>query len=637
MRAFTSASHFCLPVLLLALAGCSTGVTVNTIGTTPIGNIGGRVMGGHQPINGAEIFMFENGTGGTGGASKSLLDNGGSNTHKVNGGSTPFKNFYYVLTDATGSFSLGGDYTCDSGDQVYLVSYSGDPGGGTNTAAELMAVLGNCPSGGNLATQVPFVELNEVSTVAAAYALAGYAVDPTDISTTGTTLAATGIANAAASAALLYDISGVVNSGLGRTATPNGNGTVPQKTINALANSIATCIDSTGPTSPACTSLLGHAGSTGGTTGTIPTDTATAAINIAHYPAAAASTIYNVAPLAGQPFLPTLSSAPTDLTITISYSGGGLTSNSSSLPQGHGMDIDASGNVWIAEYAGTVLSKFSPLGVATSYSLALNNPMALAIDSASANVWISSYTGATGHVTKYPIGGTYVNYTTGIVSPTSIAVDGAGQVWVGNSNNNSLVALNASTGAVNTTTTGNGVSEPYSIAIEPGATGNVWVGNNFVNDFSVFTHAGATYATSTTYGSLGYSTGNAIDASNNVWFATNNGTGALSKIVAAATSGTAIETGTPTYGVAIDGNGDAWATTRAGGKILHYASAASPAMVALTPSTGGAPEAIAIDGAGNVWFEDRNSAALLEMIGAATPVVTPIAYGTTNTKLGTRP
>ena len=77
----------------------------------------------------------------------------------------------YVATGGTGGFSLTGDFTCTSGQQqIYVLALGGNAGQGANPAAGLMAAIGSCPSGGGSPV---FATVNEVTTVAAAYALAG--------------------------------------------------------------------------------------------------------------------------------------------------------------------------------------------------------------------------------------------------------------------------------------------------------------------------------------------------------------------------------------------------------------------------------------------------------------------------------
>jgi hypothetical protein len=105
----------------------------------------------------------------------------------------------YVATGSNGAFSLTGDYSCSSGQQLYMYVL-----GGTNAAAGLMAVIGSCPASGSPAIAVA---VNEVTTIAAAYALAGFATDATHVSSSGTALAQVGIANAFANAANLANVS----------------------------------------------------------------------------------------------------------------------------------------------------------------------------------------------------------------------------------------------------------------------------------------------------------------------------------------------------------------------------------------------------------------------------------------------
>ena len=125
-----------------------------------------------RPLSrGAHIYLFAAGTGGYGTSPTSLISSTAPNAFEDGNGN------YYVVTDGSGNFALGGDYTCTEGTQVYMVAYGGNPGmTGTvnNTAIVQMAGLGQCPAAGNLAAQVPYLVINEVTTVAFAYAMGGF-------------------------------------------------------------------------------------------------------------------------------------------------------------------------------------------------------------------------------------------------------------------------------------------------------------------------------------------------------------------------------------------------------------------------------------------------------------------------------
>ena len=49
-----------------------------------------------------------------------------------------------VATDAGGNFNITGAYSCTAGQQLYIVSAGGNPGGGNNPNLALMAALGDC-------------------------------------------------------------------------------------------------------------------------------------------------------------------------------------------------------------------------------------------------------------------------------------------------------------------------------------------------------------------------------------------------------------------------------------------------------------------------------------------------------------
>ena len=128
--------------------GTSTTTTTTTTpaapATYPGSAIVGNVRGGQQPVVGAHIYLFAANPAGYGAPSISMLN---SSQPGVASDSTGF----YVLTDANGSFSISGDYTCTSGQQVYLLALGGNPGlpqGEVNPALGLITAFGACPDVG---------------------------------------------------------------------------------------------------------------------------------------------------------------------------------------------------------------------------------------------------------------------------------------------------------------------------------------------------------------------------------------------------------------------------------------------------------------------------------------------------------
>ena len=197
------------------LTGCALTNTA-TPGTSAGTLLKGNVHGGQQPVVGAHLFAA--GTSGYGGPSVPLLNPITTGQGDSIGG--------YVTTDSNGAFSITGDYACTSGTQVYLLAVGGNPGlpiPQTNPNLALMTNLGQCPASGSFAASIPTVAINEVTTVASVYAISGFMTDLTHVSSSGTALANTGIANAFATTNNLVDIT-----------TGNALALTPQATASSL-------------------------------------------------------------------------------------------------------------------------------------------------------------------------------------------------------------------------------------------------------------------------------------------------------------------------------------------------------------------------------------------------------------------
>jgi len=561
----------------LVLAGCAGMPAITTSNTDSIPGtvLHGSVHGGQNPIGGAHVYLYAVNTTGYGGpgiaasttnASVSLLHSGTGTTQDGSG-------HYYVTTDQYGNFTITGDYSCPSNyPNTYFYASGGDPGlgSGVNSAITLTAPAQACNTSAS-------TDINEVSTIVTAYAFPGFASDPIHVSSSNTTLAATGLTNAANNVTNLENVS----TSVALATTPGNNGTVPQAEINTLANILAACVNSTGPASTPCGTLFSNA-----TNNSVDApDTATAALNIAHNPGPSSTIVGNLFGLQTptSPFQPMLPSAPNDFTIAISYTGGGL---NSPVP----LAIDAAGDVWVGNTAtgANSVSEFTPLGAP---------------------------------VTGSPFSGG------GIVDPYSIAIDKTGNLWTANVTPNSLSELSPAGVPVSTSAgyTGGGLNAPYDIALD--SLGHVWVVNNVGASLSEFTSAGASPGTplTTPPGDQGGGINNdpvslAIDASGNIWISDSITLGALSEFYATGTlSGTA-ESGTngdtgggldDPWGLAVDGSGNVWeADSGTGANRISLFGAAGTAISSATGYTGGGlniPEGIAIDGAGNVWVANRGS------------------------------
>ena len=244
----------------------------------------GLVRGGQEPVSGGSIQLYAVGTNGIGAEATPLL-------------TKP------VTTDASGGFSISGLYTCPSAStQVYLVAMGGNPGSAANIdnhAIALMDALGSC---GAITPETQFT-IDEVTTVAAVWALAPYMHSVSEVGTTPTDVA--GLNAAFALAANFTDSSTGAAPG---NSVPSGY-EVPTSTINTAADVLAGCINSAGGTagdSSPCGKLFTYAEAADAH---VPTNVVEAALAIVDNPEKNVEAIYGLLP-APTPFEPTLAEPP---------------------------------------------------------------------------------------------------------------------------------------------------------------------------------------------------------------------------------------------------------------------------------------------------------------------------------------
>ena len=151
---------------------------------------------------------------------------------------------------------------------------------------------------------------------------------------------------------------------LNGATTPAGNGTAPVGEINVLADILAACVNSNGAVAGPASATNCYTLFTNAPDGaTLPSDTATAAINIAHHPAANVAALFSlVTPVA--PYLPVLATAPNDYTIAIRYTGAGLATSTAEIDQTvfavNNIAVDSAGNIWKPNCAANTMTQLSP-------------------------------------------------------------------------------------------------------------------------------------------------------------------------------------------------------------------------------------------------------------------------------------
>lgn len=566
----------------LLLSGCASGHiasnanTADDTFTKDSMGIHGSVMGGQQPVQGSSIQLYSVGTSGTASSATPLLTSN-------------------VVSDSNGSFNITGKYNCTGATEVYITASGGNPGYGTNSAIGLIAALGPCSS----LASTNLVEINELTTVAAVFSLSPFMSDVAHVGVSSSNIA--GLNNAFATAAML------VNASSGGVATAPAGMTLPGAAMDTLANILASCINSSSPTSYTCQQLLSATGAS---------DTLSAALSIAKNPGTSVSTLWSLA--SGQPvFLPALSTQPNDFTLAAKYNGIEL-----STP--FGIAMDSSGNAWVTNESGSSIVKMPPLSptFATSpYSgIGLLAPRGVAI-SCYGTIWVAN-TGGNNVVALNSNGSnvTWTSYTGGgINSPTGIAIDAYSNAWVTNFTGNSVTRITPV--GVTTNINGGGVLDaPTSVAFDP--YGKAVVANSGSGDLCVFSATG-TLQSCINDGQIFGPTAIAVSSIGTVSMAGSTTGASVSGAFTLASSGGAVVTGSPVSGtggltlptaVAYDSGGNAWFTNTS--SLSEFAG-----VIALSPTSGYgslvSPQSIAIDQSGNVWTANAGDNSISIFIGLA--------------------
>jgi len=493
----------------LFLVGCA--MTPFTETASHSMNLHGTAFGGQPPVSGSTVTLYA--TGSTGyGSGPSFL-----------GGTT---------TDATGGFQISNATSCGDPQQVYIVATGGNPGltaGTSNDALVLVAALGKCSSV-NASTQVT---INEVTTIAAAYALSGFAnatSTTVSIGTSGTNVL--GLQHAFQNAANIVDFT----NGSARATTPAGNGTVPSNMINSLADILEPCVNSASHTSLPCGNLFDLARPSIVTGVAAPVNTWQAALDMAQYPCNNTANLYAL--MLGTPaFQPTLGTAvqPNDLSIGITYTAGLGNDGATAATGPWGIAADGNDNVWISGMTKTGLAELSSTGALLSPNGGWGNT---ALQSANfthqvavdlkGNIWTVDSASNGGNIYQYaPSTATTTITTPGTVALAGVAVDGSNNIWYATKSSSGTqvfgqLAYNSGTNTFATTPTvftGSNVITAggvYALTVDA-KTGNVWGPSqgSFITNYFLAPYTSA--VGSTAFGASGTNYAAAIDNSGNTW------------------------------------------------------------------------------------------------------------------------
>ncbi len=655
-----------VPVLLV-LTGCA--VTADqSVSPSASANAAmqGSVHGGQQPLSGSTVSIYAVGTSGYG-AGASLLAS--------------------TTTDANGNFTFAtGSYTCPfANTPVYLTAQGGNPGLGTGANANIMlaAGIGACSSAASAT-----VQLNEVTTVATAFALSHFFTPTLGASSSdafGGTAAGNGTYNTGLVMANTYTIPTIVSIAGGSALPSSAAITRETAKLNTLANIIASCVNSAGGNpgdGTACGTLFSAAAGPGNSN--FPFDTLQAAVQIALAPYKNVATLYNLS-TATSPFVG-LSTQPNDFTLGVAYTssayGFGLTRGTQS-GNGSSMDIDASGKVWFPTNSPTShgIAYFDPTSNSFNgpYATALVHPQYLAIDNtgiayatdlASPLVAGVSTTAPSGAITTHQLN---TGNTVGPIGATSNAGVSTALLYSVNADNSASsvatlwIEQNGNQGASNTFMYPPTGLAPYNYQNPASyfeAEASTSTGNNACLLEAPYSYQGASYQQLIANSISPCSSGGAVqlDGQTNESVTVAQSLNQICSYNAGSCFAPPVAVSGP-LGITVDGDSNVWVANEGNASVSTFlftpGSHSSAAYTATSTvayvhdskngSTMNSPLAIAVDRSGNVWVTNGGCVSpstsactptafvLSELIGAAAPTVTPLVVSNTNTTHVARP
>jgi hypothetical protein len=295
------------------------------------------------------------------------------------------------------------------------------------------------------------------------------------------------------------------------------------------------------------------------------------------------------------------------------------------------------------------LAAFLP-GTPSTVGSGLNAPQGVYADGAG-NVYIANTNGNS--VIKVPFSGgaygTQILLTTNTSFPGGVAVDGAGNVYVADYGNNQvdLIPWNGSSYGTQTTV-GSGLSSPNSVAVD--GSGNVYVadeGNSRIVKIP-WNASTATFGTQSAIGSGWNSpTGVAVDAAGNVYVAEFYTHKVYQLPVSGTSYGSVVDIGSGwsrPFNVSVDSNGDVYVADSGTNEVSMVAwngsSFGTQTVVASITATGlDGATGVSVDGLGNIYIADQNNDRIVKLsdsTGAALTFLTSTEVGSLDSVDGTK-
>ena len=264
--------------------------------------------------------------------------------------------------------------------------------------------------------------------------------------------------------------------------------------------------------------------------------------------------------------------------------------------------MDASGNLWVANYGSADVTELSPSGSVIGTYPAGNQPIAIAI-APSGKVWVVNQGSNT--VTELgPDGSRKGDYPTG-QRPDALAIDLMANIWIANSNDNTVTVLSPSGTTVGTYPAG---GMPTALAVDKSY--NIWIADWSSNTLAQMDRNGSLIST---YTSGMMPSCIRVAPSGDLWV-TNWWDNTVTRLAPDGSTIGTYTTGSRPRDIAIDSLGNVYITNSYDNTVSVLTATG---LTIGTYPAGANPAGIVIDAQGNVWVTNQTNNSLTELVGIA--------------------
>jgi DNA-binding beta-propeller fold protein YncE len=258
--------------------------------------------------------------------------------------------------------------------------------------------------------------------------------------------------------------------------------------------------------------------------------------------------------------------------------------------------LTIAGQTLTVTQAGSTYVAANPM-VTTLVSSGLSDPRGVAVDGAG-NVYIADTSNNT--VKKWTVASSTVTnlVAVGLSGPSGVAVDSAGNVYIADTRNNAIKKWRVANSNV-TTLVASGLNQPWGVAVD--GMGNVYIADPDNNAIYKWSAANSNLTTLVSSG-LNNPQGVAVDVAGNVYITSYIDFSNVIKEWTAANSNLttlALGPGIP-QGVAVDGAGNIYIADD--NNVIKKWTAANNNLTTLVSSGLNSPQGVAVDTAGNVYI-----------------------------------